>query len=389
MSAPHTYVFLSTTDWDAYQFGSRQQLALRLAQRGNRVLFVEVPRAIHSLISDPAGTVKSVRRLGRVRVLASNLLAYTPLPVFPGYYVRGVAAINQRLLLTYVRRTLARLHWAPDVLWTYWPVTSHLIDRIGARLAVYHCTDDFAAAGYPFASARTIETMEAEQCQRAQLIITRTEGLAAVKRQLNPNTFCIPGGVDTRLFDPGRAIEPPAELRPIPTPRAGFAGTLDDRFDVGLLVQVARRLPHVAFVLAGPVRRHRVRLGELQRLPNVHLLPARAHADVPALISGFHVCLIPYRSSRFTESVSSLKLYEYLAMGKPVVATDLPYHRREAENITIARTEEEFADGIVSALETPASRSASAARREIARTYDWDRHLDQIDELVAAALARA
>ena len=60
-----SFLTLSTTDWDAPQFGSRQQIARELARRGHRVLFVEVPRALHSLVSDPAGTRRALRRMGR------------------------------------------------------------------------------------------------------------------------------------------------------------------------------------------------------------------------------------------------------------------------------------------------------------------------------------
>ena len=64
---PLTFVWLSTTDWDAPQFGSRQQLAQRLVGRGHRVLFVEVARSIHSFISDSVGTRRALGRMGRVR----------------------------------------------------------------------------------------------------------------------------------------------------------------------------------------------------------------------------------------------------------------------------------------------------------------------------------
>lgn len=327
-----------------------------------------------------------MRRLGRIRVIAPGLVVFTPLPVLPVYYHRLATAANQRLLLAYVRRALGRLGWNPDVVWTYWPNTGYLMDRLGARLAVYHCIDDFAAAGYPFTSARTIADCEAAQCRGVQLVITRTPQLAAAKRLHNPNTHVVAGGVDTALFDPERPMAEPDEMRRIPRPRAGLVGTLDDRIDVDLLVHCARRLPHVAFVLAGPVRRHRIRLGPLSLLPNVYLLPPRPHADVPALIASLDVCLIPYRVNRFTESVSPLKLYEYLAMGKPVVATDLPYHRRELAHIHIARSPSDFAEAMLRGVAGPLSDRVRADRRAAAEAHSWDRQLDQIEAHLAPLL---
>ena len=80
-----TMICFSTTDWDAPQFGSRQQIALQLIRRGYRILFVEIPRALHSFISDPPGTYKALRRLGQVRQIPAGPLVYTPLPVLPIY----------------------------------------------------------------------------------------------------------------------------------------------------------------------------------------------------------------------------------------------------------------------------------------------------------------
>jgi len=178
-----TILTLSTTDWDAPQFGSRQQIALRLARRDHRVLFVEIPRALHSFVSDPAGTRRALRRLGHIRQAPDGPLVYTPPPVLPVYYNPLVNALNQRLLLGYLRRTLANLDWQPDVLWTYWPHTAYLLGRLGERVAVYHCIDDFSAVGYPLTTRGAIARMEAEQCRQVDIVFARTAGLATAARQ--------------------------------------------------------------------------------------------------------------------------------------------------------------------------------------------------------------
>ena len=71
----HSFIFISTTDWDAPQFGSRQQIAQLLARRGHQILFVEVPRALHSLVSAPAETRRALARMGRLRVIEQGLVA--------------------------------------------------------------------------------------------------------------------------------------------------------------------------------------------------------------------------------------------------------------------------------------------------------------------------
>jgi glycosyltransferase involved in cell wall biosynthesis len=318
---------------------------------------------------------------------ASRLLAYTPPPVLPVYYNRVANAVNQRLLLRYLRRCLARLGWQVDVLWTYWPNTAHLIGRLGEKVSVYHCIDDFAAVGYPMTSRRTIVRMEAQQCRKVDLILTRTAALTTAKRRLNPNTHFLPGGVDTDHFDPSRVRPPPPELADLPRPRVGFVGTIDDRLDVKLLVRCAVALPGATIVLVGPIRWHRVDLRPLRSLGNVRFLPPCPHSQVPAIVGAFDVCLIPYRVNEYTRGLSPVKLYEYLAMGKPVVATNLPYLRREAAHIRIGETPQEFLAEIRAAL-VPRSMgvlgsSPSTQEREkwraVAQAHSWERQVSEIE----------
>jgi len=381
-----TFMFLSTTDWDAPQFGSRQQIALRLARRGHRVLFVEIPRALHSFVSDPAGTRRALRRMGHIRQAPDGPLVYTPPPVLPVYYNPLVNALNQRLLLGYLRRTLARLDWQPDVLWTYWPHTAYLLGRLGERVAVYHCIDDFSAVGYPLTTRGAIARMEAQQCRKVDIVFARTAELAIAKRQLNPNTHLLPGGVDTAHFDPARVAAPPANVAALPCPRVGLVGTIDDRVDVGLLVHCAQALPKASFVLVGPVKHYRVDVGPLEDLPNVHLLPPCPHAEVPSIVAALDVCLIPYRVNPYTEGLSPIKLHECLALGKPVVTTDLPYLRREADHIRIAHTPKEFLVAVREALARPPTVEEQARWRAAAGAYSWERQVDEIERHLARLL---
>ena len=383
---PLTFLTLSTTDWDAPQFGSRQQIALELTRRGHRVLFVEVPRALHSLVSDAAGARRALVRLGRTRHVADGLLVYTPWPVLPVYYHPWVAPLNNRLLLRDLRRALERLGWQPHVLWTYWPHTGDLVGRFGEQVAVYHCIDDFAAAGYPLTSREAVTRLEAAQCRRVGLILARSQPLAEAKRCLNPNTVFLPGGVDPAWFDPARVGPPPPALAALPRPRVGLVGTLDDRLDVGLLERCARALPEATFVLVGPLRRHRADLSRLAALPNLRLLPPCAHGEVPAVTAALDVCLIPYRVNPYTEALSPIKLHECLALGKPVVATDLPYVRLEAAHVRIARTPEAFCAALREALAQPPSEAERARWRAAALARSWAAQVDEIERLLAPLL---
>jgi glycosyltransferase involved in cell wall biosynthesis len=384
-----TFLFISTTDWDAPQFGSRQQIAQLLARRGHRVLFIEVPRALHSLISAPAETRRALARMGRLRPLEDRLFAYTPRPVLPIYYHPLTNAVNQRLLAADVRSALRRLGWSSlDVLWTYWPNTGYLVGKFGERASVYHCIDEFTTKSYPLVRSGVIAEMEAALCRKVNLVFARTEALAQAKQRFNERVEFLPGGVDIALFDPMRQdLHLPAALLALSHPRVGFLGTIDDRLDIELLTEVARQLSHVTFVMAGPVKKHLVDLTTLAALPNMNFLPAYAHSDAPAMVAALDVCLIPYRINRYTEGLSPLKLYEYLAMGKPVVATDLPYLRREATHVSIAHGVDAFVASIERHLASPPSQQERAEWQRAAAAVSWQSQVDRIEAVLAPLLA--
>jgi hypothetical protein len=96
-------------------------------------------------------------------------------------------------------------------------------------------------------------------------------------------------------------------------------------------------------------------------------------------MAAFDVCLIPYVLNDYTEKLSPIKLYEYLALGKPIVATGLPYLKREAESITIVRTPSEFVASVSTALHQPLSVAEQLRRRSVAEGYSWVRQVDQVE----------
>ncbi len=391
-----TIIIFSTTDWDAPQFGSRQQIAQRLA-RHNQVLYVEQPRALHSLISDRQKTFIQMQRWlagGLRQPLAdlANLQVYAPPPVLPIFYHPWTNLFSQRILKLAIRRALGRLGWQADIFWTYWANSSYLVGAFGEKIALYHCIDNFRASGYPLVSQEQISVMEETLCRKVDLVLTRTPGLAETLRPASRQLEVISGGVDLDQFNPfrpDRRLSSPPELDALPKPMIGLVGSLDDRLDVSLLEQVARRLPQVTLVLAGFLRSHLVDLSALIALPNVYLLPAMPHHRVPSFVAQFDVCLIPYLVNDYTREVSPLKLYEFLAMGKPVVATPLPYVCREKDHIFLARSAEEFVLGVEKALKEDTSPEVQAARRQAAEPYSWDKQVRMIEDIVSKLLSRA
>jgi glycosyltransferase involved in cell wall biosynthesis len=384
----HDVVCVGFADWDAELWTNQQHLMSRLA-RENRVLFVE------SLgLRQPQLAGKDLKRIARRlrRGLApprpaDGLHVLSPL-VIPLHRFAAVRALNRRLLPWLVRRAARRLGLRRPILWAYVPQAEVLLDALEPSLVVYHCVDDIAAQrGIDAASFRAAEERFA---RRADLVLASAPSLARRLRAINGNVLDAPNVADTALFATALEDGPidPA-LAALSRPRIVFTGAVvATKLDVPLLVELARTRPQWSLALVGPVGPGdpRTDVSALAAEPNVHLLGPRAYRDLPAVLRGADAGLIPYARNELTDAIFPMKVYEYLAAGLAVVATELPSIAGVAEVATAPD-----AAGIAALLDAaladddPARR---AARSRAAEAHSWDARLAQIATAVGALEGR-
>jgi glycosyltransferase involved in cell wall biosynthesis len=158
---------------------------------------------------------------------------------------------------------------------------------------------------------------------------------------------------------------------------------IQGRLDVDLLAAVADRLPQVAFALVGVVTRDVA--SALRALPgNVHLLGPRRHDALPAMIAACDACMVPHRRDALTASMDPLKLYEYLAAGKPVVTTVASPNPALEDLVRVATTAETFAAALLDELAGD-DEGRRTARRLAVAGQTWAARADR----VLVALERA
>jgi glycosyltransferase involved in cell wall biosynthesis len=169
-----------------------------------------------------------------------------------------------------------------------------------------------------------------------------------------------------------------------PAPRLVYVGSLESRLDVDQIRSLAAAFPGGSINLVGSLIEP-AHFAPLQEIANVHFQPRVSREEVPGVIAGADLGLIPHVRTRFTEAISRpLKLYEYLAAGKPVVATVTSpgIHGLSERVLTV------LPDGDM----VPAARRAlalepqpEAARREFIAEHAWARRFDTLLELALAA----
>ncbi len=290
-----------------------------------------------------------------------------------------------------LRRTMRKIQLQQPLLWLFLPDQGDMIGRFGERLVIYHVVDEYTGySGVRESLKPVLKQMEIEIMRRADLVFTSSPALYEAKRAYNPYTFHIPNGVDYTAFAQvmDRETAPPDDVAGLPRPIIGYIGSINDKLDLGLLQSVAKRWPNGSVVLVGSVQSHDAGgLSALRAEANVHFLGRKPVELVPHYMKACDICLLPYRMNEWTKHIDALKLYEYLACGKPVVSVDLPTVQPFADLVYVATGRQSFLQVIEEAWQTDTPDLANR-RRERVKTETWDRRVGLLSEHIEAALAR-
>ncbi|MEI6604262.1 MAG: glycosyltransferase [Verrucomicrobiota bacterium] len=267
--------------------------------------------------------------------------------------------------------------WRPEFHWT--------LGRFSEKLSCYHIDDEYS---FDPSRDQPISEEERKLLTEADLVFIHSKTLLEKKGHINPNTFCVPNGVD---FEHYRTVlqqdapEPP-DLASIPHPRIGCMGHIKRHIDLSLLRAIAEARPDWSLVLVGPVRENHEDIREdvsaLKGLPNVYFLGGKAALELPRYVNGFDVALMPYRKTPYTHYIYPMKMHEYFACGKPVVATEL-------ENLKEFSHVLDFAEGVdnwIASIDRNLkcfTNECRESRVAVARENSWKERVDGLATLLA------
>lgn len=373
-------VCIGFSDWQMDTLTNQQHLLVRAA-KDNRILFVE------SLgLRRPQLASRDLRRIGRrlargMRPLREEdgLHVLSPL-VAPLHSNELVRRFNAALLSRAVAGAVAKLGLRDPLLWSFVPQAEVLIDVLAPSQALYYIDDDHAAkAGIDADSFLAAERRFARRCDA---ILASAPELVTRMSALNHNVHYAPNVADTKLF--AQALqegEVDAEVAACPQPRIVFVGAiLAAKIDIDLVAALARLRPQWTFAFIGPIGPGdpRTNVQGLKELPNVKLLGHRPYEQLPAVLRGADAAIVPYHLDGEMRSVFPMKIYEYLAAGRPVVSTPLDT-LVDVPDVLKAATAEEFAARLDEAIakDTPKAREERSQR---AQSHSWESRLEQIAE---------
>jgi glycosyltransferase involved in cell wall biosynthesis len=298
--AGRAILYESTNHAWTYGWTFYQMLAVALAQEAD-VVYLDQPtsiargglRVLGGRADAPAPGVRRLRTAG-----------------LPAQRTDAVRFASARAVAAQTARWARRHGFEPELVWTYIPTALPLLDRFPRAASVYWTGDEVRIS------------REEELLRRVDAVLCVSKPVHERHRErLGGKAHFVPVACDFERYHAATGSGRD-ELPALPRPLLGYSGFVNERTDTELFAAVARALPAASVVVAGPIAPAAARA--LAGLPNVHLLGPQPAERVPRLIDAFDVALIPYRDTEFNRNSNPVKFYEYLALGKPVVTTDIP-----------------------------------------------------------------
>ncbi len=246
------------------------------------------------------------------------------------------------------------------------------LKRLGYRV-IYDLIDDWTA--YQDSPGYFRQT-EPYLLQNADIVTATSKPLYEKAIRYNKNTHLCPNAADLEHFASARkGWERPQDL-PEGRRIAGFFGIIREWFDIGLIRYAALQRPQFEFCLIGGYSEDI--FDQLKGLNNVHFLGAKNYSALPQYLSYFDVTLIPFKTNELIRSTNPIKVYEYLAGGKPVVATDIP-EIEKMPFVYVSKNQEDFVKILDLVTEvTPDLREIDA----FLVNHTWAKRLDSIEQSI-------
>lgn len=169
--------------------------------------------------------------------------------------------------------------------------------------------------------------------------------------------------------------------------KIGYIGTLHEGKGITIIAALAKERPDYDFHIVGGTEKHVQKYRSRYFTHNLHFYGHRNHADIPAYLAGFDVVLAPYQHPALIRTpdstaqwLSPIKIFEYMAAGRAICASDLPIlreildHQRNAILLP-AQDIKAWAQALDSLQADPALRATlgQQARAELIEKYTWDK----------------
>jgi teichuronic acid biosynthesis glycosyltransferase TuaH len=290
--------------------------------------------------------------------------------LLPGSRFKLIKNINHYLFKNYIYELCKNNNF--NIIWLTHPMQLCFVPSEYKGEIYYDCMDNYPEFSNNIETRNQINEMEKKLSLRANKIFTSSSGLS------NKTLTYLPSGSDKVIlvhnagnfhhFNSAYNINNQKQINNKPI--IGYFGTIGKWFDVDLLVKLAGKLPEMNFIIIGPIGNKDI-IGKTKDFDNIELLGPKDFSELPSYLRSFDVCIMPFLINSLVQDVNPVKIYEYLAAGKPVVATKYDELDEFKENIYLASGPEEFEIRIREAIQED-SEALKLKRIDYASKHTWE-----------------
>lgn len=356
--AGHDVVFLPNIDWN-YRHQRSQHLARELGAAGAVVLYVanaldsDRGQVRYRLLEERCPSVFEVKLSATKRALAHE----------------GIDEIDAKSVASSIRAMVTSLGLSKVTLFVQHPGWAPVVQLLEEYAIVYDIVDDFQSFPNVSSDIKKAET----------ILFECADGLVTVSNSLRST---MPSHITSRTIRNGvefsRFCDENSELQPTSEIRIGYVGAISDWFDTDLLLEAAMLRPEWQFCLVGePEEQQRQRLSSQQ---NIRLYGEMHYSDISKFIASSSVMTVPFKRSSLTLKADLVKIYEYLAVGKPVVSTIPPEEVELAQLVQVVETPASFVSAVEQAIGEDSTQIPR--RKTYAASNDWRHRGDLLVDFI-------
>lgn len=373
--------------WDVEIGSNCKDIALQFAKH-NRVLYVNAPLDRITLLRGK----RDEKIQKRLAVIKGKLPAIVPINdrlynLFPDEMIESINwlpnqtlfeffnKLNNKKLAKSILKATKQLGFTNIILFNDNDMFRcfYLSDMLQPSVSIYYSRDFMLAVDY---WKKHGTTLEPKLIAKSDIAVANSVYLANYCKQYNPNSYYIGQGCDLELFT-NITTQLPSDLKHINQPIIGYVGALQSiRLDIEIIEHIAIKKPNWQIVLVGPEDDVFTK-SKLHEISNIHFLGSKPPTMLPAYINAFDVCINPQIVNEITIGNYPRKIDEYLAAGKPVVATKTDAMSVFSDYVYLASSKQEYLLLIQQALEEQ-SENFAAKRKAFAMSHTWENSVQEI-----------
>ncbi len=357
----------------------------------NRLIFVNPHASIRSILirknSNPNVTSCISSKLFPSKITA-EIFVYTPINIVPyRRYLTVFKRIETKIMLKIIRHLN---NHKPYILFMNCPnIFSHyILDELlkKAELSIFDFSDDFVELNYGKENKELFRRNITKYARAADIVLTVNDHIKNKYASLYSDIHVIRNATNYYNFDRKsyKSIDILERMKQNKMPIIGYSGIANmSRIDPDLLDFLLEKKPSWHFVFVGPASSNFAE--RYSKYKNVHHILTVDYRSLPDYISYFDVAIVPFKIDEHTKGNDLLKFHDFLAMGKPIVSTNIGGAEDLKDVIRVAQIPSEFLEEIERAL-LDDNYNGVLKRKKVALGNSWHIRIKELEQLIANSL---